>query len=212
MARAPYAHSAHPRWAANVLFMAGIALVAWSAFPIASRSWQSPTVLDQATVSTARTKSLDEYTYVGDDYPHYYPIDLGEVSLTPENTIHYQIFSEDAEREWLSIFPDTGGFVRLGRDGRRFGIALFHQMHCLARIRRAMRTRQSSEHVHHCFSYLRQMILCDANPTLEPVIPILGRRSVNAEVPRVCRDWTKVFALAGEQTLEDVTASGAGRD
>ncbi|PSR83957.1 hypothetical protein PHLCEN_2v5561 [Hermanssonia centrifuga] len=58
-----------------------------------------------------------------------------------------------------------------------------------------MATRKSGEHVHHCFNYLRQTILCGANPTLEPVVPILGVRSVNAEMPRVCRDWTAVYEL-----------------
>ena len=119
-----------------------------------------------------------------------------DVSLTPENTIHYQIFTEDASREWESIFPPGGGFVFLGPEQRPFGLALFHQMHCLARIRRAMNLRQSSEHVHHCFNYIRQAILCEANPTIEPVIPILGRRSVNAEIPRTCHDWTQVYHLA----------------
>ena len=136
--------------------------------------------------------------YIGDDYPAYYPLEMPDVWLTPENTIHYQIFTDDAEREWSSIFPEGGGFLRLGPEGRLFGLALFHQLHCLARIRRAMNVRQSSEHVHHCFNYLRQAILCEANPTIEPVIPILGRRSVNAEIPRVCRDWTQVYALVEE--------------
>ncbi|KAF8514426.1 hypothetical protein BU17DRAFT_68362 [Hysterangium stoloniferum] len=139
---------------------------------------------------------LGKYSFKGEDYPTYYPIDLPPVSLTPENTIHYQIYSIDAASEWASIFPDGGGFVYLGPRKRPFGLALFHQMHCLSRIRLAMAERDSSEHVHHCFNYLRQAILCDANPTIEPVVPILGRRSVNAEVPRVCRDWTRVYELA----------------
>ncbi len=140
--------------------------------------------------------------YVGDDYPAYYPVDIPDVSLTPENTIHYQIFTEDAAQEWSSIFPQGGGFLRLGADGRLFGLALFHELHCLARIRRAMSMRQSSEHVHHCFNYLRQVIMCEANPTIEPVIPILGRRSVNAEIPRVCHDWTRVYELAETNDAE----------
>jgi len=132
----------------------------------------------------------------GDDYPVYYPVNLPPVSLTPENTLHYQIYTKDAAVEWESVFPPGGGFLHLGPDGRPFGFALFHQMHCLTRIRQAMNARKSNVHVHHCFNYLRQMILCEANPTIEPVIPILGRRSVNAEVPRVCRDWTKLYDLA----------------
>ncbi len=153
--------------------------------------------------STAKNNETDKsQAYLGQDYPPYYPVSIPHVSLTPENTIHYQIYSEDAKREWSSIFPEGGGFLRLGSDGQLFGFALFHQMHCLARIRRAMSVQQSSEHVHHCFNYLRQSILCEANPTIEPVIPILGRRSVNAEIPRVCKDWTQVYELAVENYRE----------
>ncbi|KAJ7846673.1 hypothetical protein B0H13DRAFT_2092852 [Mycena leptocephala] len=88
------------------------------------------------------------------------------------------------------------------RSGGSFGVALFHQMHCLTRIREAMALRTSTPHVHHCFTYLRQVILCEANPTIEPVIPIIGRRSVNAEVPRVCKDWTKRSKLSSPPVLK----------
>ena len=88
---------------------------------------------------------------------------------------------------------------------------MFHQLHCLARIRRAMSVRQSSEHVHHCFNYIRQAILCEANPTIEPVIPILGRRSVNAEIPRTCRDWTQVYDLAAAHFRNASAAAVGGR-
>ena len=138
-------------------------------------------------------------------------MDLADVSLAPENTIHYQIYTEDAPREWASIFPPGGGFVHLGPSRRPFGLALFHQLHCLARIRRAMAERHASEHVHHCFNYLRQAILCEANPTIEPVIPILGRRSVNGEIPRTCRDWTAAYALAAADFNATRVALG-GRD
>jgi Mycotoxin biosynthesis protein UstYa len=153
------------------------------------------------------TKTLTRLSgFEGDDYPAYYPIDLPPVSLTPENTLHYQIYTTDAAVEWRSVFPPGGGFLHLGPDGRPFGLALFHQMHCLARIWEAMRNRKSNVHVHHCFNYLRQLILCEANPTIEPVIPILGRRSVNAEVPRVCKDWTKLYDLAQDDYYHSLAA------
>ncbi|CDO72010.1 hypothetical protein BN946_scf184943.g45 [Trametes cinnabarina] len=179
-------------WGPYVLLCASLLGLAISLLPFAARKTLLP------PLESPSSKPLSEYTYVGEDYPDYYPVELGEVSLTPENTIHYQIFSEESEREWLSVYPPGGGFLRLGEEGRPFGLALFHQMHCLMRIRRAMETRTSSDHVHHCFNYLRQTIMCEANPTVEPVIPILGRRSVNAEIPRVCKDWTQVYALAQE--------------
>lgn len=118
------------------------------------------------------------------------------MELTPENSVHYQIYAKDAAAEWKTVYPEGGGFVFLGPERRPFGLALFHQHHCLERIRAAMSERRDSEHVRHCFAYMRQTILCEASPVIEPVVPILGRRSVNAEVPRMCRDWTQVYALA----------------
>ena len=105
-------------------------------------------------------------------------------------------YTGDAADDWRTVYPDGGGFVFLGRERRPFGLALFHQHHCLERIRKAMAERRDSEPVRHCFAYMRQTILCEASPVIEPVVPILGRRSVNAEVPRMCRDWTQVYALA----------------
>ncbi|OCH90271.1 hypothetical protein OBBRIDRAFT_731097 [Obba rivulosa] len=149
-----------------------------------------------------------EHTFEGDDYPAYYPHELGTVQLTPENTIHYQIYYSSAEREWESIFPAGGGFVRLGPDQRPFGFTLFHQLHCLSRIREAVNARKPTQHVHHCLNYLRQTILCDANPTLEPIIPILNELDVNSEVPRVCMDWTEVYRLAEENHAQQTGGVG----
>ena len=105
--------------------------------------------------------------YVGDDYPQYYDIDLPDVSLTPENTIHYQIFTEDAAREWGSIFPPGGGFVYLGPDARPFGLALFHQMHCLARIRRATVMPQSPADKHVIKGSMAKVIASGAGTSLQ---------------------------------------------
>ncbi|KAJ7781724.1 hypothetical protein DFH07DRAFT_900913 [Mycena maculata] len=132
---------------------------------------------------------------LGAAVPDYFPTELPDTVLTPENTVHFQIYPDSAAEEWASIFPPGDGFVQFGTTGEIFGVALFHQMHCLGRIREAMASRKSTIHVHHCFNYLRQIILCEANPTIEPVIPIIGRRSVNAEVPRVCKDWTQVYRV-----------------
>ena len=124
--------------------------------------------------------------------------------------MHYQ---PNDSAEWASLFPaGSGGFVRLGPARRPFGFALFHQMHCLVRIRRAMATRHLTGHVHHCFNYLRQAILCEANPAVEPVIPILGRRSVNAEIPHTCRDWSQVYAFAEANYNASISELGERAD
>lgn len=129
---------------------------------------------------------------------------MGDVSLTPEYTIHYQVLGEGAEVEWSTTSPDNGGFLYLGAEERPFGIALFHQLYCLQMIRAAISSRDTSTPVHRCMNYIRQTILCEANPTLEPVIPILGAWTVDAEIPRVCKDWTQVYMLAKRNSAEVV--------
>ena len=138
--------------------------------------------------------------YVGEDYPPYYPLEIRDVTLVPENTVHYGIAGSDADEEWSSVFPPGRGFVRPGRDGsRKFGISLYHQMHCLDRIRRAI-GKGYNQHVHHCFNYLRQSVLCEADDTIEPGVPSLGGKVVKIGVRRTCKDWTQVYeAVAKEQ-------------
>lgn len=63
-------------------------------------------------------------------------------------------------------------------------------MHCLVVIQQALEKNSgNNDHVHHCFNYLRQMVLCDASPVLEPVAENRGPRDVNSHVPRTCKDW-----------------------
>lgn len=73
---------------------------------------------------------------------------------------------------------------------------MYHQMHCLVAIQDGIRGHKVDGHVHHCLNYLRQMILCDANPTLERAVEEFGTRAIDSRTERVCRDWSKVYALA----------------
>ncbi|PIL23329.1 hypothetical protein GSI_14640 [Ganoderma sinense ZZ0214-1] len=132
-----------------------------------------------------------EYSFVGEDYPMYFPLDIRHVLLVPEDTVHYGIVSPDADAEWESIPPPGKGFVHLG-GGRTFGIALYHQMHCL-----------DTKHVHHCFNYLREAILCEADTAIEPGMPT---SSWSSDVDgagmmgsgRTCKDWTQVYMAVKE--------------
>ena len=77
---------------------------------------------------------------------------------------------------------------------------VFHQLHCLNNILLAIAARvkegkEPSSHVTHCLQYLRQMILCRADTTLEPVDPRLGPKAVQSAVTHTCRDWTRVYSL-----------------
>ncbi|KAI1783236.1 hypothetical protein LXA43DRAFT_903912 [Ganoderma leucocontextum] len=140
--------------------------------------------------------TLKRAGFVGEDYPMYYPLDIRDVLLVPEETAHYAITGPDADAEWQSAFPPGGGFVCLGPERRPFGLALYHQMHCLDRIRRGIGKNGYNPHVHHCINYLRQAILCEGDTTIEPGVPNLGDKVVRTTVQRTCRDWTQVYEAA----------------
>lgn len=134
------------------------------------------------------------------DFP---PVLLGEhqlpldASLTIEDTVHYAL-NESAD--WASLFPQgSGGFVRLGPRHRLFGVSMFHQLHCLDKMRRAVVQEPPSEwerwHTQHCLNYVRQMLLCASNLRLEPVEVVFehGRERMKADglgLEHRCRDWS----------------------
>jgi len=77
---------------------------------------------------------------------------------------------------------------------------MFHQMHCLQRIRLALINGPNS-HSGHCLNILRQAILCNADITLDPLIydPEGKIEAIDGlGVTHVCRDWTQVYAYIEE--------------
>ena len=111
--------------------------------------------------------------------------------------MHYQ---PNVSAEWASLFPaGSGGFVRLGPHNRLFGVSMFHQLHCLDKMRRAVVRPPDSEweswHTQHCLNYVRQMLLCAANVRVEPVkeTPEAEEESLKVDglgLEHRCRDWT----------------------
>lgn len=114
-----------------------------------------------------------------------------------------------------------------------YGISMYHQLHCLAMIRSAVQDLQSqieaaspAEHGHenmhhaharhsdsgnhlrpshwlHCFDYLRQTILCNADGTVElPSISPSGEELIHGEGERQCRDWTRLRDLSMRQDVQ----------
>jgi hypothetical protein len=144
------------------------------------------------------------------DYPSYYPITLPAAVVSPEDSVHYSLWENMTAKELGTMFPDGGGFLYLGPDKRPFGVALYHQMfvplsiensyitnivprHCMSRLESAYFDHTPTGHTHHCFNYIRQAIMCEANPTLEPVSPSTGK--TDPRTPRVCKDWSVVRDL-----------------
>ena len=139
--------------------------------------------------------------FVGNDYPRSWDIG-GErkatrVLMSSEESIHYQLDTDQADLEWQALVP-ANGTIYLGPERRPFTISMFHQLRCLDTIRTELLSTRGlntplppSEFSHHCFNYLRQMALCRADTTLVQVL--------NPDDPHpfpdvaVCNDWEHVY-------------------
>jgi len=155
--------------------------------------WKSPTEELAAT-----------YTYVADDFPEFW--DLGEeamVGFLVQETEHYPVIGGDAAGEWASHTPQGSGYLRLGPEHRDFALAMTHEDHCLRLIRAVLANPSISQAsaMPYCLNYLRQMILCTPNLTLES--PDAFYDSHNFTTARhgsvhVCKDWRKVYAALAD--------------
>ncbi len=126
-------------------------------------------------------------------------------ALVMEDSVHYH---PNNSVEWHSLFPrGSEGFVRLGPRSRLFGVSMFHQLHCLDKMRRAVVGVPPSEweswHTQHCLNYVRQMLLCAASTRLEPVKLGHGKGEGSLKVDGLglehsCRDWTLLREMVEE--------------
>ncbi|KAH0828814.1 hypothetical protein J3R83DRAFT_3262 [Lanmaoa asiatica] len=176
-------------------------LALWSTIAILLAIW-SASIVGKPFASTVDFKGGrtpdTHYSWVGDDYPAYYPMEVRDIIMFPEDTVHYPINGDDALQQWETQFPTLGkGWVCLGPERRPFALTMYHELHCLGRLRLALedgvnRTYEAQdEHVQHCLNYLRMMALCRADVTLEPVID--ASLSVDLTQPHLCRDWVQVY-------------------
>jgi hypothetical protein len=78
---------------------------------------------------------------------------------------------------------------------------MFHQMHCLQRIRNVIVHRDPGYHTRHCLNLLRQAIICASDITpLDPInIGTDGTDGVG--VVHVCRYWEKVYDFVEKNQL-----------
>lgn len=132
--------------------------------------------------------------YIGDDFPSDLPIEIPLAGLSVETgKDHFSLYDDD---EWGTLFP-SDGFVRLGPNDRTFHVSLFHQLHCLDVIRVGYLTNRTHTfgHIQHCLRYLRQILICHADTTLEDDIPQFVDGSWTHAANGVgsvhrCKDWT----------------------
>ncbi|GAB7363420.1 hypothetical protein MBLNU230_g3696t1 [Neophaeotheca triangularis] len=106
--------------------------------------------------------------------------------------------------------------------GELYDISLFHQLHCLGNIRtylytmkdsiKSNTTQQAQElvlaheghHIHHCFDYIRQALMCAADMTPEwPMEGPEGEKSaVNGwGIEHECKDWSAVMKYMEENNV-----------
>lgn len=85
-----------------------------------------------------------------------------------------------------------------------YDVSMWHQIHCLNHIRTMLvNGDDGSDHTEHCFHYLRQAILCNADTTLEPggsgeVLPDGSIVAPKGPVTHTCRDWRQVYDFLDE--------------
>ncbi|EIM83719.1 uncharacterized protein STEHIDRAFT_62414, partial [Stereum hirsutum FP-91666 SS1] len=146
-----------------------------------------------------------------DDYPNRLPLYVPPVALVFEDSEKFGISDLDAWGEWRTTdsFPKANGFVRLGPNGRPFGLSMFHQMHCLQMIRGAILAGGADyDYVHtkHCFNLIRQAILCASDTTLDPLDVTLDGKLAGADglgQTHVCRNWEKVYEFVYKNQLSE---------
>ncbi|KZV85735.1 hypothetical protein EXIGLDRAFT_775275 [Exidia glandulosa HHB12029] len=144
------------------------------------------------------------YTYLGNDYPRRWPLELDRVHKATEDTIHYALDTPLGHSEWDTTLPSGGGILHFGPSQRPFSISMFHQLRCLNVIGRELEVRANGDAAWkeptplstHCMSYMRQMVLCRASTRLESVhTSTRPHVSVNA-VTHTCNDWSAVYEAA----------------
>ncbi|KAJ3813290.1 hypothetical protein EV368DRAFT_39012, partial [Lentinula lateritia] len=130
----------------------------------------------------------------GEDYARIWPVKFGNpVQSFVEDTLHYQLENTtNNDREWDALVPGDG-IIYLGDDREPHSIAMFHSLRCLNVLRKDFSSTPSptpSELSRHCLNYLRQILTCNSDLHLAPLVGY--RRNSHPDV-YMCRDWTAVY-------------------
>ncbi len=129
-------------------------------------------------------------------------------------------FSLHADDDWASLFPASDGFVDLHSSSpgsssephaRTFLVSVVHQLHCLDVFRVGFATNRSgyAHHVEHCLRYMLQIVLCQADTTLEVDEPgVRNGKWVHAAggvgSVRECKDWKALWRYLDEHAAGPV--------
>ncbi|KAK9444782.1 hypothetical protein VB005_01846 [Metarhizium brunneum] len=145
---------------------------------------------------------------------HETPADLAGAVATSARRVDFALGdahqSLDDDRLWREdLLPPNGGYLTLARapndtTAARLGVAMFHQLRCLAAIRSEMQRLQARarggakpdaddqdrDRALACFDYLRQSLLCHADATIEADG---GTGVAEGMGERQCRDWRILY-------------------
>ena len=95
------------------------------------------------------------------------------VVMSIEESTRYSVTAPEADLEWFwTSTLDDKHHIRVGPNHRMGIISLFHQQHCLGKLRIALAQESVPggyirNHCEHCLSFMREHILCAADITLE---------------------------------------------
>ncbi|KAH8093972.1 hypothetical protein BXZ70DRAFT_1010294 [Cristinia sonorae] len=151
-------------------------------------------------------RPVESYSFLYPDNPHQLPVPRPKVRITVEESVHFDLTQPESADEWLWTAPFGDNHVRLGPNMTGFAVAMFHQLHCLRGAQNALvrgwstMSPRAREHLHHCFNYIRQWILCDADVTLEP--GDFTKRNFTVErfgAEHTCVDWRPIYDLVNER-------------
>ncbi|KAI0371488.1 hypothetical protein BV20DRAFT_941747 [Pilatotrama ljubarskyi] len=148
--------------------------------------------------SSTTQRGEQYYTYIGDAFPEVLPLPSARpVALVVEDPAHYSISGLDAREEWAANTPKGYSYVRLGPEYRTFAVSMFHELHCLRLMRSALagdHRPATDGHFGHCLIYLRQLILCNPDLTLEPPDVMDHDYDVKQDgSTHICQDWRQVY-------------------
>ncbi|KAI0142015.1 hypothetical protein BJ166DRAFT_91948 [Pestalotiopsis sp. NC0098] len=161
----------------------------------------------------------------------------GTRKMTFSEHADYMSLGHEHDMLWMDLLTPNGGFIKRPDKHnveRKYGISMFHQLHCLGMMREAVQDlterlaaaegssgpgagaqsrrdvggshglhepAAEPDHWLHCFDYLRQTILCNADATLEPPsITFQGNGVIDGMIQRECRDWEALYSASSAAT------------
>ncbi|KAF9479332.1 hypothetical protein BDN70DRAFT_984122, partial [Pholiota conissans] len=126
------------------------------------------------------------------------------VFLQVEESVHFNYSTKEASKEWAQGPPSGSGAFVLPEDHRAVFIATFHQYHCIETFAKELVDTNKThwDHLRHCLNFLRQIILCRPDLTLEE--GDFAERDFTRDrlgAIHTCRNWENTRAVANENSL-----------